>query len=117
MKVVINEKLKVGGMEYKQLRVHEVKADPFSKTVYGYAATWDLDTVDDEIEPGAFVKTIKTRHDARIQAGRASSIKMLWQHDSTRPVGLPITLKEDSNGLYLAAMMSDTQLGRETLTQ
>ena len=104
-------------MEYKQLRVHEVKADPFSKTVYGYAATWDLDTVDDEIEPGAFVKTIKTRHDARIQAGRASSIKMLWQHDSTRPVGLPITLKEDSNGLYLAAMMSDTQLGRETLTQ
>jgi HK97 family phage prohead protease len=58
------------------------------------------------IQPGAFTKTLREGRDR---------IKLLWQHDRDKPIGLPVELAETSQGLEVTGRLSMTQQGREAL--
>ena len=72
----------------------------------GYAAVFgNVDSGGDIIEPGAFTKTI---------AEGWERVKILALHnDCWLPIGRPLELREDSNGLFLKAKVSDTSMGRD----
>ena len=80
--------------------------------VTGYFSQFNsIDLDGDVIMPGAFTKTIAER-------GPDSSkpeIAYLWQHDTYRPLGKLMVLREDSFGLYFEAKMSDTSYGKDAL--
>lgn len=94
-------------MEHKTL-TFEVKAiDYTGRTLEGFAAAFgNLDQVGDVIHPGAFRKTL---------AERGQKIKFLWQHDPTEPIGKLIEAHEEPGGLFVKAIISDTQRGRDAL--
>ena len=80
--------------------------------VTGYFSQFNsIDLDGDVIMPGAFTKTIAER-------GPDSSkpeIAYLWQHDTYRPLGKLMVLREDNFGLYFEAKMSDTTYGQDAL--
>lgn len=80
--------------------------------VTGYFSQFNtIDLDGDVIMPGAFTKTIAER-------GPDSSkpeIAYLWQHDTTKPLGKLLVLREDNFGLYFEAKMSDTTWGEDAL--
>jgi len=84
----------------------EFKADVDTqkREITGYAATWDLDQVNDVINKGAFKKTI---------AERKSQIKVMRNHSIL--IGKPIEMYEDEKGLVTKSYISDTENGEETL--
>lgn len=86
----------------------EFKANESKREFEGYASTWDLDLGGDMIEKGAFKKTILERFPKK-------DIKILWQHDYNKPIGLPVSMEEDSKGLYIVGKISNTSLGNEAL--
>ncbi|QLK57440.1 HK97 family phage prohead protease [Ehrlichia ruminantium] len=71
----------------------------------GYASVFNVvDRQKDIIIPGAFSSTIKDFH----------RIKLLWQHNSTEPIGNIISISEDHIGLYVKAnLLLDLQKGKE----
>ena len=92
--------------EYKVL---QFKADEYEEETgifSGYAAVFgNVDSGGDIIEPGAFTKTI---------AEGWERVKILALHnDCWLPIGRPLELREDSNGLYIKAKVSDTSMGRD----
>ena len=80
--------------------------------VTGYFSKFNnIDLDGDVIMPGAFTKTIAER-------GPDSSkpeIAYLWQHDTCKPLGKLMVLREDNFGLYFEAKMSDTTYGQDAL--
>ena len=80
--------------------------------VTGYFSKFNnIDLDGDVIMPGAFTKTIAER-------GPDSSkpeIAYLWQHDTCKPLGKLLVLREDNFGLYFEAKMSDTTYGQDAL--
>lgn len=63
-------------------------------TFSGYASTFgNVDSYGDIVMPGAFNKSLATRPPQKV--------KLLWQHDSTQPIGVWQTIQEDSKGLYV----------------
>jgi HK97 family phage prohead protease len=74
----------------------ELKAVADDGTIEGYGSTFgNVDSYNEIVMPGSFTQSLV---DSK-RAGR--SIKMLWQHDSTRPIGIWEDLAEDSKGLYV----------------
>lgn len=93
-------------LEFKRM---QFKMDSFNEgegIFSGYAAVFDnIDSGGDIIEPGAFTKTLAEGWDR---------VKILALHnDCWLPIGRPIELKEDENGLYISAKISDTAMGRD----
>lgn len=72
----------------------------------GYASIFsNVDSGGDIVEPGAFTKTL---------AEGWERVKILALHnDAWLPIGRPVELREDTNGLYIAAKVSDTSMGRD----
>jgi len=95
------------GREVKTVRFKGADVSMGDMEFAGYASTWDRDEMDDIIEMGAFSKTIRERRD---------KIKVLFQHDSHQPIGKPVEMREDARGLYTHSRLSDTTLGRDTMT-
>jgi hypothetical protein len=93
-------------MIFKSIELKETAIDMSARTIEGYAATWDLDQVNDIIQEGAFKKTIQ-------EGFTSKRIKMLWQHDQA--LGMPTEMFEDSKGLYVKGKISRTQLGDDAL--
>ncbi|RPH39324.1 MAG: HK97 family phage prohead protease, partial [Burkholderiales bacterium] len=58
-------------------------------------------------ESGAFKKTINENK---------KRIKVLWQHNTYEPIGLPLVMEEDSKGLYVKAKIVDTDVGKKAMT-
>ncbi|MEQ1757504.1 MAG: HK97 family phage prohead protease [Vicinamibacterales bacterium] len=59
------------------------------------------------ILPGAFAKTLtENRH----------RVKVLYQHNEAWPIGIPTVMREQQDGLYVEAKISDTQMGRDCIT-
>jgi HK97 family phage prohead protease len=58
------------------------------------------------IKPGAFKETIVNDRDR---------IKILWQHNSDEPIGLPVHMEETDRGLEVVGQLSDTQTARDAL--
>ena len=91
----------------------EVRSD--GRTVVGLAVPWNTPTrVSDggpayleAFDKGAFARTIVERGDR---------VKLLALHDSRRmPLGRVNLLREDTNGLYIEARVSNTREGDEAL--
>jgi HK97 family phage prohead protease len=84
----------------------ETKLSPDRRKFQAYASTFgNVDHDGDIIMPGAFSKTIA-------EAFPAKRIKVLWQHNWDKPIGLPTVMEQDSKGLF-----TETELGRSTLAQ
>lgn len=92
--------------EFKSFEIKAAEADEESMTFRGYASTWDMDEVQDMIHAGAFEETIKERLPQ-------NKIKVLWQHDRSIPIGLPVEMSEDEKGLFTVSKISDTTMGRD----
>lgn len=84
----------------------EWKADGATGTVEGYGAVFgNVDSYGDVILPGAFAKGLGKR-----------KVKMLWQHDPSRPIGVWDEMREDDRGLYVRGrILSEVEKGREAI--
>ena len=80
--------------------------------VTGYAASFNtLDSDGDIILPGAFTKSIRDSGPSSVQP----RIKHLLNHNTSQPLGLPETLKEDGQGLYYESKTGTHALGVDFL--
>ena len=72
----------------------------------GYASVFDVvDNQRDVVLRGAFAEHVK---------GRASDIKLLWQHRMDEPIGVFTHVFEDARGLYVEGqLLLGVQRGRE----
>ena len=85
----------------------EYKADANTGIFDGYASVFgNRDSYGDIVQPGAFTRTLQ--HDR----GR---IKVLWQHNPSQPIGVPLEMNEDDRGLHVRAQIARTTLGLDTL--
>jgi len=96
-------------MEYEHKSASfELKAAPGEDgTFEGYASVFGaLDKGMDVVERGAFAESLAS--DRRI--------KMLWQHDHKKVIGVWEQIKEDERGLYVKGrLLTDVHLGKEAL--
>lgn len=87
----------------------ELKREPDADGVFeGYASVFDVvDDGMDVVARGAFAKSL---------AQRGRKIKMLWQHDTTKVVGVWDEMREDDHGLFVKGRLAkDVQLGAEAM--
>jgi uncharacterized protein len=85
----------------------DLKMTAETGVIEGYASKFGIeDRGGDVMMPGAFKGSL---------SGRASAgVKMLWQHDHYRPIGIWDELKEDSTGLYVKGrLLTDIQQAKE----
>jgi HK97 family phage prohead protease len=76
-------------------------ADGIASTIVGHSSTfWDVDSYFTAMAPGAFQRTLADRRD---------QTKLLFQHDPSRLLGLPLEQREDAKGLYIEAALFDDQ--------
>lgn len=77
--------------------------------IRGYASRFgEPDQSGDVVAPGAFAKSLTRLK----EAGR--SVKFLWQHDPTKPIGIWSDVRENKTGLWVAGeVLTDVQLGQE----
>jgi len=80
-------------------------------TISGYASLFGAkDEGGDTVAPGAYAASLKRL----MEAGR--KVKMLWQHDPGRPIGVWDEIWEDKKGLFVKGrLLSDVQLGAEAI--
>lgn len=95
-------------METKHFLIEELKATEDGEEGYieGWASTFgNVDAQKDIVLPGAFAKSIQ---------GRASKVKMLWQHKQDMPIGVWTEMRETPQGLYVKGkLLLKTALGRD----
>lgn len=77
----------------------------------GYASVFNLvDQQGDMILPGAFEKTLTKNQ-------QQNNLKMLWQHDVKKPIGVWEHIIEDGYGLFVKGrLLMDLKLGKEAYT-
>jgi HK97 family phage prohead protease len=62
----------------------------------GYASLFGMtDQGGDAVLPGAFAASLKRL------TGKGDKVRMLWQHDPTRPIGVWDEVREDERGLWV----------------
>lgn len=97
-------------METKDFSL-EIKELTDEGVIEGYASVFgNVDKGGDKVMPGAFVESLTKAR----QTGR--SVKMLWQHDPSQPIGVWEDLAEDAKGLWgKGRLVMDVPKARETL--
>ena len=76
--------------------------------IKGYASMFNnVDSDNDIITKGAYTKTLQEN---------INRIAFLYQHNMAQPIGKPISMNEDDNGLFIEAKISDSTLGRDVKT-
>lgn len=80
-----------------------------SLIIEGYASLFlERDLAGDLVLPGAFLRSLSRRG--------PRSIRMLFQHDTSEPVGVWEQITEDQNGLYVKGrMFADGPRGRTAM--
>lgn len=80
--------------------------------IEGYASRFGLpDQGGDIVAKGAFGASL-----ARL-AARGDKVRMLWQHDPTKPIGVWDEIREDATGLWVKGrLLADVTLAREAAT-
>ena len=80
--------------------------------ISGYASVFgSADQGGDVVQKGAYAKSLA----GLISSGR--TVKMLWQHDPTQPIGVWDEVREDNKGLFVKGrLLTDVQAGSEALT-
>ena len=77
--------------------------------IEGYASLFGLaDQGGDAVMPGAFAASLKRLAD------KGDKVRMLWQHDPTKPIGVWEEIREDAKGLWVKGrLLPDVALARE----
>lgn len=80
--------------------------------IEGYASRFGLpDQGGDIVAKGAFGASL-----ARL-AAKGDKVRMLWQHDPTKPIGVWDQIREDETGLWVKGrLLSEVALAREAAT-
>ena len=80
-------------------------------TISGYASLFNIsDQSGDIVKPGAFETSLKERLSKNV------SIKMLWQHDPSKPIGVWHEVFEDEKGLFVSGkLIKELPLGAQVL--
>ncbi len=80
--------------------------------IVGYASLFGAkDQGGDRVEKGAYAASLKSLQ----TDGRA--VKMLWQHDPSKPIGVWDQVFEDKKGLFVSGrILDDVQAGAEALS-
>lgn len=74
-------------------QVKEIKEDGIFE---GYASVFDVeDSYGDVVLPGAFKDSLENKKP-----------KILWQHMSAEPIGVPLETKEDEKGLFIRGQLA-----------
>ena len=95
------------GLQHKASKFQVKEADDSTRMIKGYASVFgNLDSDSDTIHKGAFNRSIKEWG----PEGK-DRIKLVAQHDISRPVAKITSLKEDVNGLYMEAKFGTHQDG------
>ena len=83
------------------LEIREVRDDG---TFTGYGSVFgNVDAYGDSVQPGAFAKSLKNKTPA-----------LLWQHDSSQPIGVWEDIKEDEHGLLMRGRLLVGKVARAT---
>ncbi len=77
--------------------------------IEGYASVFGArDQGGDVVEAGAYAASLKRL------AARGGRVKMLWQHDPARPIGVWDEVREDARGLWVKGrILTEVAQGRE----
>ncbi len=101
--------------QFPVIRECKFSADPFQEvgedgTFSGYASLFDkTDLGNDRVMRGAFKRSIEQR--------KPGGIRMLFQHNPDKPIGVWEELKEDERGLFVRGRItSDVASGMEVLS-
>jgi len=99
----------LNGLEHKFCRLNEDVTVTDGTVIEGYASIFGkCDQGNDVVEAGAYGAPLA----ALEKQGR--SVKMLWQHDATQPIGIWDEVREDGRGLYVKGrLLTDVERGRE----
>ena len=97
------------GLEHKFARGEGSVRLEAGAVVAGYASWFGVaDTGDDIVEPGAYCDSL-----ARMSA-EGRRVKMLWQHDPAKVIGVWDEVREDERGLYVKGrLLTNVALGAE----
>lgn len=97
------------GLERKYCALEPDKGK--APVVSGYASLFGkADQGGDVVQPGAYGQSLAAL------AGAGRKVKMLWQHDPARPIGVWDEVREDARGLWVRGrILSDVQAGAEAL--
>lgn len=97
------------GLEMKYTNLSALTETGKVGGIRGYASRFgEPDQAGDVVQPGAFAASL-----ARLAAA-GRSVKFLWQHDPTSPIGTWDTVKEDKTGLFVSGqVLTDIALGKE----
>jgi len=89
----------------------EIGVREAGKTISGYASLFgNKDEGGDVVAPGAYAASLERLKTAK------RSVKMLWQHDPSKPIGVWEEIKEDAKGLFVRGrILSEVQAGTEAL--
>ena len=99
----------MGGLQHKASKFTVKESNDDDRTIKGYASVFgNLDSDMDVIKKGAFNKSVKEWG----PEGK-DRIKLVAQHDISRPVAKITILKEDSNGLYMEAKFGNHRDGQD----
>ena len=98
-----------GAPERKFARLGEGLSVTDGAVIEGYASYFgERDKGGDVVAKGAYGRSLMALRDA----GR--SVKMLWQHDPTQPIGIWDEVREDARGLFVKGrLLEDVAKGRE----
>ncbi len=98
------------GLELKFLGGEGLKAD--GAAIEGYASLFGLaDQGGDIVRAGAFAASL-----ARL-AAKGERVRMLWQHDPARPIGVWDEIREDGRGLWVKGrLLPEVAQAREAMT-
>ncbi len=98
-------------LEYKFCRLNTDVTVTDGTVVEGYASLFGkMDQGGDIVEPGAYRESL-----TRLKAQKRS-VKMLWQHDATQPIGIWEDVRETDKGLYVKGrLLPEVGKGREAI--
>ncbi|MEM9011805.1 MAG: HK97 family phage prohead protease [Pseudomonadota bacterium] len=99
------------GLETKFIRIEADTALTDGNLIEGYASLFGVaDQGGDVVAKGAYAASL-----ARLSAA-GRRVKMLWQHDPGRPIGVWDVVAEDATGLRVKGrLLTEVQAGREAL--
>ncbi len=100
------------GLETKFARFDAASCLKNECEISGYASVFGAaDQSGDVVQMGAYAECLQSLRD------QGRSVKMLWQHDPTKPIGVWDDIHEDANGLFVKGrLLPDIQGGAEALS-
>ena len=97
------------GLETKFARFGDGVEVPGDHVIAGYASLFGAcDQGGDVVRKGAYAASLKSI------AAEGRSVKLLWQHDPTQPIGIWDEVREQERGLYVKGrLLTDVARARE----